>query len=85
MTDKSPPAFPVECGDGFGYGMTLRDYFATHAPITMKEAWTLWSSGEKDAFEECMNIQKERGNFFNWFVKIRLEYADAMLAERDKS
>jgi hypothetical protein len=31
--DDGGPAFPVESSLWQGHGMTLRDYFATHAPL----------------------------------------------------
>lgn len=73
MTDdpKNPAAFPMT-GDGFDdtsyiqYGMTLRDYFATHAPEPPPR-W--WGGGSVD----CAG-----------YAKWNYQYADAMLAERQK-
>jgi hypothetical protein len=52
--------------------------FALHAPITMKEAWGIYSSSKTYTFEECMRIKTERMVFLSWFADIRYEYADAM-------
>ena len=58
-------------------GMTLRDYFAAHAPITMADATkTLFDSGTKDEVT-VMDV-------INILSKMRFAYADAMLLERAK-
>ena len=64
MKKDGGPAFPNESDFGVSdksCGMSLRDYFAAHAPIPAKAGAT-W--GEH--------------------AQLRWEYADAMLAERDK-
>lgn len=50
-------------------GMTLRDYFAAHCPITLAEA-------------EDHNMHAE--DSMEFYCKVRFEYADKMLAERAK-
>ncbi len=39
MTDKSPPAFPVQDGF-FAGGMSLRDWFAGQALATQEPHWS---------------------------------------------
>lgn len=63
-------------------GMTLRDYFAAHAPITMKEVWGIWSTSRP--FEETIGKADERRAFLHFFATIRGEYADAMIRGRSK-
>jgi len=81
------PAFPRpaseytkdgSCADGnhaisAQTGMTLRDYFAAHAPITFQDAC--------DAIGEDGYSYKEA---FTRLARMRMAYADAMLAEREK-
>ena len=51
-------------------GMSLRDYFAAHCPIT---------------FNEALDFNVGGGDDMKFFTAMRLEYADAMIAERNKS
>ena len=78
MTDKptGEPAFPSQDGEG----MTLRDYFAGHCPIGMLEAWAVWTKRPYNLLAK----ESERAGFFPFWSKLRHEYADAMIAERDK-
>ncbi|MNC66497.1 hypothetical protein D3C87_1867900 [compost metagenome] len=82
------PAFPNEGFNGWGTpqkGMTLRDYFATHAPVTCIDAnQSLLQQPDAARFASCDHdgampmplIMKE-------LVRLRWEYADAMLAARE--
>jgi hypothetical protein len=87
VTEKEDggPAFPIEgklkvdsYGDVVGFvidhqrGMTLRDYFAAHCPITFTEFLKGWKRPD-DANTEAA---------FDRFAELRLEYAAAMLKAR---
>lgn len=65
----------------FYAGLSLRDYFAAHAPITLADAVEQcgWSCIEKRYFSDA-----ERDTLFRIMALMRAEYADAMLAERAK-
>lgn len=84
MSEKDGgPAFPrlIERMDNLGnsidMGMSLRDYFAAHAPITLDDI-ELWRDGDP----RCQIIPTiER---IQILANLRGEYADAMLAERNK-
>lgn len=68
--DQSEPAFPVPGseygGTGTCFGMTLRDYFAAHAPDAPDDFG--WNNGEAT---QCERLAR-------WSY----HYADAMLAAR---
>lgn len=88
MSRTGGPAFPgarVEYGEvqGFSPGMSLRDWHATHCPITLEQAWGIWTKAEARGFETVAQA-KERTPFLQWFAGFRYEYADAMLAESDQ-
>lgn len=83
MTDKpeNPPAFPFkpeynDNGASQVYeGMTLRDYFAAHCPMTIVEfGHGLEAIGHEDASADQM---------LTAFARIRYNYADAMLKARE--
>ena len=76
------PAFPqsLAAGGPFG-GLTARDYFAAHCPLTVAEAWAMWTNKPLDQ----ARVGTERAAFWQWFAMMRGEYADAMLAERAKA
>lgn len=83
------PAFPFPSDDGPGQfqpsrGMTLRDWFASQCPLTVQEAWGIWTSRESLPFLRTVASANERAPFFEYFAMLRFEYADAMLAERAK-
>ena len=76
---KNYPAFPVSIGSHDGHqdstltwqypGISIRDYFAASCPITF----------------ECANDYNMSGdNPMAFYAAMRYEYADAMLAEREK-
>lgn len=57
-------------------GMSLRDYYAAHAPITLQDAiWAMQQVGE---------TVKTGEELITFFAQLRLAYADAMLKEREK-
>lgn len=83
------PAFPqghqVDNISALEGGMSLRDYFATHAPVTCIDAnQSLLQQPDAARFASCDHdgampmplIMKE-------LVRLRWEYADAMLAARE--
>jgi hypothetical protein len=63
----------------FRPGMTLRDYFAAHAPITYQDAveWLDCYGGEVVG-------PWNPGTIMETLVDLRNEYADAMLAAREQ-
>ena len=80
---ENPLAFPQPMAqDGPFGGMTLRDYFASQCPLTVEEAWKVFTARH---FEELFALADERAHFWHWFAMMRGEYADAMLAERSKT
>ena len=58
-------------------GMSRREYFAAHAPITFEDAVNLIETADP-------NTDKERAIIMAILCLMRFEYADAMLAERNK-
>jgi len=87
--DNGGPAFPFgqtsehngQLVNGWGSeGMTLRDYYKAHAPFTASCANASLNLGnpfaEKKSFPMEMIIKE--------LVRLRSEYADAMLLERAK-
>lgn len=57
-------------------GMTLRDYFAAHAPITFQDAvWVLIKQEDRDF---------TGAEILEMLALMRIGYADAMLKEREK-
>jgi hypothetical protein len=55
-------------------GMTLRDYFAAHAPVTLEDVMEFGFTRDGG--------RKGRENFMVMWAKLRYEYADAMIAAR---
>lgn len=62
-------------------GMTLREYFAAHCPITMREAYETWRHSGNVLYG--LSYSTERRGFMEWWAIIRFEYADAMIAARE--
>lgn len=55
-------------------GMTLRQYYAAHAPITIRDAVDyLGAKGEINSGEVTPKVRE-------CFARMRFEYADAMIA-----
>lgn len=71
---KLVPAEPVTV---VAHGMTVRDYFAAHAPIDLQEARNHWhkihGSGSR---------QPTYTDLFDTLALLRGHYADAMVSER---
>jgi hypothetical protein len=85
------PAFdPIKCKDVpegraetyVEFGMTLRDYFAAKAPITTADAMFACGMG---ASSIGMLPRAERIVVMTLMAEMRGDYADAMLAEREKA
>lgn len=70
------PAFPISphSGEPCDDGMSLRDYFAAHAPIGWKDVLDITGAPQD------MPI----GEIFAEWAELRLAYADAMLKARGK-
>lgn len=68
-------------------GIKMREYYAAHCPITMRDAFVVWSSEKALAsgvMAQDLRDAKERAAFFQWWAQMRFEYADAM-AEENRS
>lgn len=78
----NPPAFPIrDLNEHPGpTGMTLRDWFAGHAPITIADAALVGGWNETETFSDDLT----RGIMFSTLALMRYEYADAMLNERSR-
>lgn len=90
--DDGGPAFPCEVdwsmetlrgrqtanAGGIHMGLSLRDYYAAHAPISYVDAW--YACGYKEAPKH----DTERLLAVTILALLRYEYADAMLSERLK-
>jgi hypothetical protein len=71
------PAFPLPGLSGLpndqfiygDHGMSLRDYFAAHSPITMRDAMKYLESRDEISYEQV----------FRTLSLMRYSYADAML------
>ncbi|MCK5612082.1 hypothetical protein KAR91_59980 [Candidatus Pacearchaeota archaeon] len=65
-----------EGGSVFPNGLTKREYFAAHAPITLEDAEKyLFSTGVKET---------KFGLILSILADLRFDYADAMIAEGKK-
>lgn len=62
------------------FGMSLRDWFAGHAPITIADAALVGGWNETETFSDDLT----RGIMFSTLALMRYEYADAMLNERSR-
>lgn len=79
--DDGGPAFPNITPDmpiQGGPGMSLRDYLAGQAPITLADAQVIMGA----TFD--VNNDKDRAAIMLVLALMRYEYADAMIAERAK-
>lgn len=71
------PAFPTSEEHGFNSGapgMTLRDYFAAHAPIGVADA--------NEAFYREHGRNARTSEMLDVLARLRIAYADAMLKAR---
>lgn len=89
MTKDGGPAFPhgdVRGVPAEGFGMSLRDYFAIHAPEPSKEAVSLVMRMEQmqNPHNEPYHNKVQRRSEREIVCALRYEFADAMLAERSK-
>lgn len=78
---ENPPAFPMGNPEQGGYdGMTLRDYFAGQAPVTLLDAAIACGWHGLEAAE--MHRDEYRATLWAVMALMRYEYADAMLSSR---
>lgn len=82
ITNTGGPAFPAHKNWRIDSGMTLRDYFAAHAPITIEDAM-LVAGLDCSAFG--MLPLGKRMDVMVALANMRGTYADAMIAERSAS
>ena len=76
-TSGRAPAFPTTEEHGFNNGepgMTLRDYFAAHAPIGVADA--------NEAFYRTNSRNPRESEMLDTLAVLRSRYADAMLKAR---
>lgn len=82
---ENPAAFPLAIPSNViiepNEGMTMRDWFATHAPISMHEAAA--SLHYDDQID--LDHMATRREFMIEYASLRFAYADAMLAARGQS
>lgn len=74
ISDDGGPAFPTSEEHGFNSGapgMTLRDYFAAHAPIGVADA--------NEAFYREHGRNARTSEMLDVLARLRIAYADAML------
>lgn len=77
ISDDGGPAFPTSEEHGFNSGapgMTLRDYFAAHAPIGVADA--------NEAFYREHGRNARTSEMLDVLARLRIAYADAMLKAR---
>lgn len=73
------PAFPAQelnpsvAQTDLSWGLTKREYFAAHAPITFMEAYA------QCQFHRRALNDAERGALWAFMAMMRLEYADALI------
>lgn len=72
MSRDSHFAFP---NDGSGCGMTLREYYMAHAPVTLSEAFLLCNYiPSQSLIDDAI-----RAGAIQALAQLRAEYADAMM------
>ena len=75
-TPYNGPAFPVQDAATWqAHGMTLRDYFAAHAPIDVADA--------NGAFYRAHGRNARTSEMLDMLARLRSMYADAMLKARE--
>ena len=79
-TDTNPPAFPRSYQADGHNGMSLRDWFAGQAPVTLFDAAVACGWSAIDAAD--MPRDDYRATLWAVMTLMRYEYADAMLAAR---
>ena len=73
--DNGEPAFPATAPNGNQFsGMTLRDYFAAHAPEIPPDHWWLRYAKDLQSLDQHMDVLTD------WAYA----YADSMLKQRSK-
>ena len=76
--DDGGPAFPIGTFED-RQGMSLRDHFATHAPVTFEMAC---SAIKMSTVSVRLHCPEERGEVFSAMGALCYAYADAMIAAR---
>jgi hypothetical protein len=79
LTDDQEQEWNRSMGGVSANGMSLRDYFAAHCPITIEEAVDIAIGAE-----ELIAGERKLDDLLRFYADLRLRYADAMLAARDK-
>lgn len=64
-------------------GIKMREYYAAHCPMTMTEAYEIWSTEtlRQGLMGQDLRDANDRAAFFKWWAQMRFEYADAMAEE----
>lgn len=75
---RAPPAFPSNYGPD-GYGLTKREYFAAHAPISSADALRCYGGSTMPTDDAG------RTAFMDTWAFLRFEYADAMILQGKES
>jgi hypothetical protein len=60
-------------------GVTLRDWYATKAPITLIDVQAIEGSSLSN-----LRLEEYRAQIMQILIKMQLEYADAYMKEREK-
>lgn len=82
--EDGSPAFACAAENGQQPGMSLREYYAAHAPISLRDA--VEAFGEDPDHLSSLQDDSIRVGVFEMLAALRLEYADAMiLAENGES
>jgi hypothetical protein len=63
-------------------GMSLRDYFAAHSPITWEVAAMVY--GGRQIVQDRISKDGDRVAIFSVWTLMNYEYADAMIAQREE-
>lgn len=82
---KNEPAFPIKNDFDVHKGMTLRDYFAIHAPEPSNDK--VAQEQERDRMRNPHNDGPPKPKIRSEYeirTELRYRYAAAMLAEREK-
>ena len=89
MNDDGGQAFPVSetsplLGSRVIPGMSLRDYLAAHCPMTMAECVIEFGFQTLKELHTADNASIMWNSFLSMFTRMRYEYADAMIEERNQ-
>lgn len=62
-------------------GMRMREYYAAHCPMTITEAWSLFSRTHTGGDRHVAEAMENWPAFMEFYAQRRFEYADAMIKE----